>query len=188
MIRVKSRNFILIICAILLLLILGVTAFYSAIRVSKSYSDEEKMLQIINNVEFSSSKIKVYGSGNFNEITPDIDRLNIYGYNVKLSKLGDKVEYNAKFCNKNDIDVKFVNFWKDEIVCLDAMENDISCDNVSVSIKAMKGKKELVYSDMIKPNSCIDVVMSAEYIGTTSSELTYVLSEKNSLELAVVEK
>ena len=188
MIRAKSRNFILIVCAILLLLILGVTAFYSAIRVSKSHSDEEKMLQIMNNIVFSSSKVKVSGSGNFDEITPKIDRLSVYDYRVKLNKLGDKVEFVATFCNKNDVDVKFVNLLKEEFTCLDSMENDISCDNNFSFIKTRYNKKELVYGDMIKSNTCFDVVFNTEYVNEVDSNLTYILSNKNSLELAVVEK
>lgn len=187
MIRTKSRNFILTICAVLITLVIAVSSFLTAFKVSSKYTEESEKKKTMNNVVCSSTNVKLTSGGNFNTSTPEILGLDIINFNVRLSKAGDKVEYEAKYCNKNKQAVRFVNFWVSDINCTDYLGESSDCSNILIESGAYKDSKELKRGEIIDSGDCFEVVMKAKYIGEFP-KITDVLVDKNSIELAVVRK
>ena len=180
--RAKSRNFILVVCGVLLLL-LGSFGFTRVLmKMMVEVSEDEKREELLSNVVSTSSKVKLSGGGNFIESTPVVKGISITRFNVKLSNPSDKVSYSIKFCNMNDEDLVYKNLWEGEITCSDLLGAKKSCVGIKIDGYVLKGERKLKVNEKIQANSCIELVVDASFESFVPSE-TVVSIDEYSLEL-----
>ena len=181
--RVKSRNFILVVCGILIFMLLSFVIAKTMISLIDDVSIKDKEKEMYQNIISSSSKIKLNGSGNFIGNTPKLSKTIISDFNILVKKKDDEVKYTVGFCNMNDDEVIYNKILLEGISCYDE-ENEISCDNVKID-KYLRNRKD-VFSreELISPNSCVDMVVDVKYTSNEEKN-TYVYIDKIALELGV---
>ena len=162
--KARSRNFILIVCGVMITLLLGLVIAKTIANVMDDVSSIDKNEELQKNILSSSSKIKLSGRGNFIETTPKIEKTMIYNFNVKLANKDDEVYYAISFCNMNDEDMVYKDLIVEAISCVDPLGND-DCMNVDFNNYVMKKKKKLTKGEIVSANSCVDVVIDAKYVG-----------------------
>lgn len=181
--RVKSRNFILVVCGILIFMLLGFVVAKTMISLIDEVNNKDNEKEIYQNIISSSSKIKLNGTGNFIENTPRLSKTIISDFNVLLKKKDDEVKYTIGFCNMNDIEVKYDNLLLEGISCYDEV-NEINCDNIKIDSYLRNKKDVFSRTALISPNSCVDMVIDVKYTGENEKD-TYVYIDKIALELGV---
>ena len=162
--KAKSRNFILIVCGVLITLLLGIVLAKTIVSVLDDISNKNTDEEINKNILSSSSKIKLSGKGNFIDSTPRIDKTIVSEFNVKLGDIGDEVYYSISFCNMNDRDVLYKDLIVEAVSCFNDMDID-SCSDISIDTYVARHSKRLKEGDVISANSCVDLVIDAKYIG-----------------------
>lgn len=162
--RAKSRNFILMVCGILITLLLGFVIAKSITSVIDEVSSVNKSEELQKNILSSSSKIKLSGKGNFIDTTPRIEKTSISEFNVKLNDINDAVYYSISFCNMNDIDVMYKDLIVEAVSCFNDLDID-SCSDISIDTYVARHSKRLNKGDIISANSCVDVNVEVRHIG-----------------------
>ena len=173
--RARSRNFILMVCGILITLLLGFVIAKSITSVIDEVSNVNKSEELQKNILSSSSKIKLYGKGNFIETTPKIEKTIISNYNVKLTNKDDEVYYSISFCNMNDEDMMYKDLIIESVSCIDPDGND-DCTDIDFNNYVMKKKRKLDENMIVSANSCVDVVIDTKYIGNEAVETEVFIS------------
>lgn len=173
--KAKSRNFILMVCGILITLLLGFVVAKGITSVFDEVSNKDKSEELQKNILSSSSKIKLYGKGNFIETTPKIEKTMISNYNVKLTNKDDEVYYSISFCNMNDEDMMYKDLIVEAVSCIDPYGSD-DCRNVEFNNYVMKKKGKLEEGKIVSANSCVDVVIDAKYVGEEAMETEVSIS------------
>lgn len=174
--KARSRNFILIVCGVLLMLLLGFVIAKTIIDVIDEVSNKNTIEELQKNIFSSSSKIKLNGKGNFIDSTPKLEKTTISDFNVRLGELDDEVYYSLTFCNMNDVDVKFNKLVVEGISCTDSLGNN-GCNNVFVDRYVQKKNKLLKAGDVIAANSCVDVVIDTKYIAYEAVDTEVIISK-----------
>ena len=182
--RAKSRNFILVVCGVLLALLMSFCLSRVLLMTIANHEDEDNFLT---NVIFSSTKVAINGDGNFLDSTPVVDGLTISKFNVRLSKLGDRVRYLIKYCNMNDQDLIYKGLSSSNVSCKDSSGRENNCEDIIIRGYVLRGNKELEINDRISASSCVNVVIDAEYDGIMVNE-TNILVDEYTLKLGRVKK
>lgn len=162
--KAKSRNFILVVCGVLITLLLGLVLAKTIVSVLDEVNNKNSDEEIEKNILSSSSKIKLSGKGNFINNTPRIDKTTISEFNVKLSDINDAVYYSISFCNMNDKDVVYKDLIVEAVSCFNDLDID-SCSDISIDTYVARHSKRLNKGDIISANGCVDVVINARNIG-----------------------
>lgn len=173
--KARSRNFILMVCGILITLLLGLVVARGITSVIDDVSSKDNSEELQKNILSSSSKIKLYGKGNFIESTPQIEKTIISNYNVKLTNKNDEVYYSISFCNMNDKELIYDDLIVEAISCIDEVGND-DCNNILIDSYVMRKNKRLEKKEVVSGNSCVNVVVDAKYIGEVSQETEVSIS------------
>lgn len=164
--RIKSRNFVLVVCGVfffimfLFLVIVGILRIVDKVRESNVY----------NNIKLNSSRIEVSGEANFVENTPIVYQTNIEDINVRLKKKGDYARFIVEFCNLNEDDLIVDDIVSGNIVCNDGF-NDISCDNVQINGYLKNDNKKF------NSNQCVNFVVDVQCISDLEQETFVFISE-----------
>ena len=166
------------------MLLIGSVFTKVLMNIMNEASDADNEKKLLANVVSSSSKVKISGNGNFVGTTPKVDGTAVSNFNVKLSTPGDKVEYSIRFCNMNSQELKYDSLWEGNISCSDELGASKSCENINVASYVVVGDKKLKINDVIEKNSCIQLVVEAEFTGSVPSE-TIVSVNEYFLELKV---
>lgn len=180
--KVRSRNFILIVCGVLLMILIAFIFTKVLINIMDNASDSEREKEILSNVISSSSKIKLSGGGNFVGSTPKVYETSISNFKVMLSNRDDAVKYSIKFCNMNDENIVFDRLLEGGFTCSDELGISKSCDDVEVLGYVSNSNGKLNPGDEIFANSCVELVVDVSFKGLDSSG-TIVSIDKYFLEL-----
>ena len=174
--KAKSRNFILVVLGVFIMLLLGFVFAKTMINVINELSikDVEKELQ--QNIISSSSQIKLKGKGNFINNSPRIDGTNILDFNVKMENMDDYIFYSINFCNMNNEDLKYSDLVIDGISCTD-VEGNNDCNSVVIDSYLLKKNNKLQKNTLVPANSCVDLVVEANYIGDVSKDVEVYISK-----------
>jgi len=179
--KAKSRNFLLMVCGILLALLVGFVLAKTVISVVEDMKNIDPNEEIQKNIISTSSKVKLNGKGNFIDYTPKVDGTTISDFNVRLNEHGEYVYYSVTFCNMNDEDLIYKKLYMEDVSCIDEVGND-SCDNIFTNSYVRKKGKIMLPTEKVSANGCVDVVIEARYSGNTSNSVE-VLIDKVALEL-----
>ncbi len=163
MIRVKSRDFLLMICGLLLLVIALVTVIGNVIVDAREISDVERERDVAKNIKSASINVRVTGKGNFVEKGPKYKDLVISDYNVKLLHNGDSVKYELLLCNDDNEDVLVQGISMENVICSDQNGNEKSCDKVKINKSVYIDNQEVVGVLSLKRNSCASVIIETKY-------------------------
>lgn len=173
--KAKSRNFILIVCGVLITFLLGFVVAKTIFDVIEEVNSKDNDEELQRNILSSSSKIKLSGKGNFIDSTPKLEKTMISDFNIKLNEYGDEVYYSLTFCNMNKVDMIYEDLAVEALSCRDSAGNS-QCNNVLVDSYVLKHKKELEKGSYVSANSCVDVVIDAKYISDVPSETEVTIS------------
>lgn len=162
--KVKSRDFLLSTCGVLLFLISIVAIVVSVVKGVENISDSVYKKKVLNNIYIKNSSVKLYGYGNFYESSPNYKDLVLSDYKVKFKNYGDSVLYTLKLCNNNDVDVEVSGFISSELNCyyLDGFSR--GCQNVLIDNYILDGSKK-ISDGKLKAKSCYKLVVDAKYEG-----------------------
>lgn len=174
--KARSRNFILMVCGVLITLLLGLVVAKTITNVMDEVNNKDKNEELQKNILSSSTKIKLSGRGNFIETTPRIEKTMISDFNVKLTNKDDEVYYAISFCNMNDEDMVYKDLIIEAISCIDPLGND-DCMNVDFNNYVMKKKGKLMKGEIVSANSCVDVVVDTKYIDDEAKETEVSISK-----------
>ena len=179
--KAKSRNFLLVVCGILLVLLVGFVLAKTIVSVVHDIKVKNPNEEIQANIISTSSKVKLNGKGNFIEYTPKVDGTVISEFDVKLEEKGDYVQYSVTFCNMNDIDLVYKNIYNEVVTCEDDEYNDV-CNDVFINAYVLRKGKIMLPTEKLSANSCLDVVIEARHIGDVSKKIE-VLIDRVAIEL-----
>lgn len=181
--RVKSRNFILMICSyfIVFILILAFSKFIIGIINDTNHIDNEQ--EMLKNIILSSSEVKLIGNGNFINGTPMVSGVTISDFNVKLSGINSMVKYSIKFCNMNEYPIIYEQLLEKSVYCTNDFLEKVSCDNVKVSSYILSGNRRIKRGEKIGPNSCVKVIIDARRIDENFGDINVVV-DRLSLKLS----
>lgn len=182
--KVKSRDFLLSTCGVLLLLISIVTVVISVIKGVESISDSVYKKKIINNIYIKNSSLKLYGNGNFFENSPEYEKLVISDYKVKFKNYGDSVLYTLKLCNDNDVDVDILSFISGELKCNSVDGSSRSCQDVLIDNYILDGSNK-ISDGRLKAKSCYKLVIDAKYEGESLDKDLLVYIDKFDLNIEI---
>ena len=172
--RIKSRNFMLIVCGVFFFCVIIFGIFTGMFRIVDKLNKNQ---DIYSNIVYLSSNVEVSGNGNFVEHTPKISGTSIENFNVKLGSINDSVKYTIKLCNMNEDDLIIREISSDNVSCSDGI-NDISCDSIEV-----KGYVEgISSSSKFKGGECINFIVEAKYVDSLNKD-TYLFINKYNMEL-----
>ena len=162
--KAKSRNFILIVCGVLISMLLGLVLAKTIINVLDEVNNKNSDEEIEKNILSSSSKIKLSGKGNFIDTTPRIEKTAISEFNVRLNDINDAVYYSISFCNMNNKEVMYKDLVVEAVSCFNDLDID-SCSDISIDTYVARHSKRLNKGDIISANSCVDVIVDVRHIG-----------------------
>lgn len=188
MIKARSRDFVLIICGILLLGTALVTVAVSIVNTVEKISREERIKEVLSNVEVKSTKLELVGNGNFNDSSPSIEGNIISDYRVKFLNSGDRVLYTLKVCNDNEEDVLVYDLSVGQMSCSDGSGNIRSCEGVTGNYYLVDGSTVIDGQHTLKAKACINIVLDTEYVNLEKAQETRVKVEQFILGLDVIEK
>lgn len=157
MIKLRSRNFLLIICSIFFFSIMSFAISNGLLRMFNELNNQNN--SVTSKILQMSSKIETHGEGKFIYDVPSVNGTTIENFNVKLKKFNDSVKYSVKLCNITDYDFKVMGINNSEIIC----SNDRNLNDCS-SVKVI-GYVEGSSKNILKKGSCIDFVVDAKYVG-----------------------
>ena len=179
--KAKSRNFLLMVCGIILMLLVGFVLAKTIISVVNDMKLVNPDEEIQKNIIATSNKVKLNGKGNFIGYTPKVNGTVISDFNVKLEEKGDYVSYSVTFCNMNDEDLVYKKIFNESILCEDEFFNDVS-DDVFINAYVLRKGKIMFPTEKLAANSCLDVVIEARHIGDEVKTIE-VLIDRVALEL-----
>lgn len=188
MIKAKSRDFLLIICGWLLLVIAFVTIGITLITTIEKISKEEKIDKVLNNVKVDSTKVHLIGKANFVSSTPLIDGRMVPDFKAKFLNKNDMIIYNIKFCNDNIEDVMISGLVTGQMTCMDNLGNIQGCENILDNSHLLDGSMVLNESYRFKAKSCITLVIDLEYVGDNRNEEIQVMVDQYLLGISMLEK
>ena len=164
--RIKSRNFVLIVCGIFFFIMFCFLIAVGVLRIADKVSEDN----IYDSISLKSSKIEVGGDANFVESTPIVIKSNIKNFNVKLKKYGDFARFIVELCNLDENDLIIEDIVNSDIVCNDGMK-DVNCDGIKVNGYVKKD------SNSFNSGQCINFVLEAEAVSDFSQETFVFVSE-----------
>lgn len=182
--KVKSRDFLLSTCGILLLLISILTVVITVIKGVESINDNIYKKKVLSNIYIKNSSLKLYGNGNFVDNNPSYKDLVFSDYKVKFKNYRDSVLYTLKLCNDNDVDVKVLGFTSSDIKCNSIDDFNDSCQKVLVDNYILDGSKK-ISNGMLKAKSCYKLVIDAKYEGELLENDLLVYVDKFDLKIEV---
>ena len=158
----RNRDFMLIICGILIMLVLGLSIAHTTVNaILKVKKDNNSNL----NIGYSSSNINMFGFAEINT-GAKVSGTNVSNLEVTFQKPGDRIQYLIKFCNNEDSSIVFSNLISNDIVCTDTItgKDDFSfCNKLVLESKVINNDKVLAYKDEILSHSCFDFYISIMY-------------------------
>lgn len=188
MIKARSRDFLLMICGVLLMIISLVTIILSVatkVSVISSYENRKKVLE---NVAVVAQRVVVSGHGNFIKSGPRYDALTISDVNVKFKTKNDKVRYALRLCNKNSEDVVVDKITNGNMICSDSDGNELDCGNVRISKKFTNSGLEIVSGTLLEAQTCMVADIEITYLGDNRDDELNVHIDQFSFNIDVVEK
>lgn len=188
MIKARSRDFVLIICGVLLIGTALVAMMISVVNTVEKISREEKVKEVLSNVEVKSTKLELIGNGNFLDRGPTIDGNIFRDYKVRLLNNGDRVTHTLKVCNNNEEDVLIYGLSIGQMSCGDKKGNIRSCDGVVGNYYLMDGNTVIEEQYILKAKACINVVLDTSYCNLENAHEITIKVDQFSLDLDVIEK
>lgn len=173
------------ICGILLLGIALVTVMVSLILKVDKLTENEKRKKILSNVKVTAEKVEIVGNGNFYKKGPKYDKLVVSDFKVKVRQQGDKIEYVYRLCNDNIEAVKINDISIGKIACKDHNGNEMDCGNVKIK-KYFMNEDEIVKDVLFDGNTCLNTVISVEYIGENLKDDLLVKVDQFSFNIDVI--
>ena len=188
MIKAKSRDFLLSICAVLLLSTAFMAIVVTAITTVDKISEEEKNKRILNNIKVKTTSLTLVGNGNFINNGPSIENGLITDYRVKFLNNGDKVSYIVEFCNDNEEEVLITDILLGQMTCFDKEGNSISCEGIIDNSYIIRNEEIVQGRIKLNTNECIKFVSNMEYSGVDREEEIQVSVEQIKLIISQIEK
>ncbi len=171
--RVKSRNFILAVCALIIILISGIVLSQFMLKTAQNLTMDNDV-----NILYSSSSIKIVGRGNLYEKTPSVNGTQVNDFRVKLMEFGDRVQYEVKLCNMGNEDLVYDGAELGEVKCFSQEFSGKACSNLSVKSDAFFANKKMIKGDLFPRNTCIKLVIDAKFDKDVNIDSTIVQVDK----------
>ncbi len=186
MIKARSRDFLLTICGVLLLLIALVTVSYTLVNTIDTVSDEKKLNDAISNMEVNATSVRINNTGNFIVSSPKYKDLELSNYKVKFKDNNDFVTYSLNICNKGEEDVIFNGTEMDPVNCI--INDSLKCDNVVTSVNLLDGSKNVKVGSYLKSKGCYKMVVDSRYNGSKLNDELMLEISKIKVNINVIEK